>query len=339
MADLLENVELRDKNTFRLPAKARYYADYTTLDELRNLLRHPLVAGLPVFILGGGSNLVVTKDYDGLVLHPIDQSVQIVREDKKKVVVRVGAGKNWSEFVSQMVKKHRTGIENLSGIPGTVGGAAVQNIGAYGMEVKNAIVSVTCYDPATDTVIEIMRRDLGYRYRMSYFKTPEGAGLIVLKVTFHLSKVFVPNLKYKALAERIRALPKKKITPADVAEQVLALRKSKLPNVKRLGSAGSFFKNPILSPMHGQRVLKRDPNIPFHPMSSGRIKIPAAWLIAHGRIRGKRHEQAHIFRKAPLVIVNSGQARASDVLAVAYAVREGIRRRYSIALQFEPVIL
>ena len=338
MTELLENVELADKNTFRLPAKARYYAEFATPEDLKDLLGRPEVMGLPVFVLGGGSNLVLTKDYEGLMLHSVDCSVRIDREDDAWVDVTVGAGKDWSEFVLDAVKNKWSRIENLSGIPGSVGGAAVQNIGAYGMEVKDAIASVTCFDPQSQSVVRIERKDLAYGYRTSFFKSPEGSKLIVLSVTFHLSKRFVPNLKYQALAERLRSLTGK-ITPAVVAGQVREIRKSKLPGLKRLGSAGSFFKNPILSRMHGRRVLREHPAIPYHTMSSGRIKVSAAWLIAHGRVHGKKCGQAHVFHKAPLVIVNSGHATARDVMAVAEAVRDGIKKRYSIILQYEVVIL
>lgn len=339
MTELLENVELADKNTFRLPAKTRYYAEFATPEDLKDLLGRPEVMGLPVFVLGGGSNLVLTKDYEGLMLHSVDCSVRIDREDDAWVDVTVGAGKDWSEFVLDAVKNKWSRIENLSGIPGSVGGAAVQNIGAYGMEVKDAIASVTCFDPQSQFVVRIERKDLAYGYRTSFFKSPEGSKLIVLSVTFHLSKRFVPNLKYQALAERLRSLTGKMITPAVVAGQVREIRKSKLPGLKRLGSAGSFFKNPILSRMHGRRVLREHPAIPYHTMSSGRIKVSAAWLIAHGRVHGKKCGQAHVFHKAPLVIVNSGHATARDVMAVAEAVRDGIKKRYSIILQYEVVIL
>ena len=335
MTELLENVELADKNTFRLPAKARYYAEFATPEDLKDLLGRPEVMGLPVFVLGGGSNLVLTKDYEGLMLHSVDCSVRIDWEDDAWVDVTVGAGKDWSEFVLDAVKNKWSRIENLSGIPGSVGGAAVQNIGAYGMEVKDAIASVTCFDPQSQSVVRIERKDLAYGYRTSF----EGSKLIVLSVTFHLSKRFVPNLKYQALAERLRSLTGKMITPAVVAGQVREIRKSKLPGLKRLGSAGSFFKNPILSRMHGRRVLREHPAIPYHTMSSGRIKVSAAWLIAHGRVHGKKCGQAHVFHKAPLVIVNSGHATARDVMAVAEAVRDGIKKRYSIILQYEVVIL
>lgn len=339
MTELLDNVELADKNTFRLPAKARYYAEFATPEDLKDLLGRPEVMGLPVFVLGGGSNLVLTKDYKGFMLHSVDCSVRIDREDDAWVDVTVGAGKDWSEFVLDAVKNKWSRIENLSGIPGSVGGAAVQNIGAYGMEVKDAIAFVTCFDPKSQSVVRIERKDLAYGYRTSFFKSPEGSKLIVLSVTFHLSKRFVPNLKYQALAERLRSLTGKMITPAVVAGQVREIRKSKLPGLKRLGSAGSFFKNPILSRMHGRRVLREHPAIPYHTMSSGRIKVSAAWLIAHGRVHGKKCGQAHVFHKAPLVIVNSGHATARDVMAVAEAVRDGIKKRYSIILQYEVVIL
>lgn len=339
MTELLDNVELADKNTFRLPAKARYYAEFATPEDLKDLLGRPEVMGLPVFVLGGGSNLVLTKDYKGFMLHSVDCSVRIDREDDAWVDVTVGAGKDWSEFVLDAVKNKWSRIENLSGIPGSVGGAAVQNIGAYGMEVKDAIAFVTCFDPQSQSVVRIERKDLAYGYRTSFFKSPEGSKLIVLSVTFHLSKRFVPNLKYQALAERLRSLTGKMITPAVVAGQVREIRKSKLPGLKRLGSAGSFFKNPILSRMHGRRVLREHPAIPYHTMSSGCIKVSAAWLIAHGRVHGKKCGQAHVFHKAPLVIVNSGHATARDVMAVAEAVRDGIKKRYSIILQYEVVIL
>ena len=339
MTELLDNVELADKNTFRLPAKARYYAEFATPEDLKDLLGRPEVMGLPVFVLGGGSNLVLTKDYKGFMLHSVDCSVRIDREDDAWVDVTVGAGKDWSEFVLDAVKNKWSRIENLSGIPGSVGGAAVQNIGAYGMEVKDAIAFVTCFDPQSQSVVRIERKDLAYGYRTSFFKSPEGSKLIVLSVTFHLSKRFVPNLKYQALAERLRSLTGKMITPAVVAGQVREIRKSKLPGLKRLGSAGSFFKNPTLSRMHGRRVLREHPAIPYHTMSSGRIKVSAAWLIAHGRVHGKKCGQAHVFHKAPLVIVNSGHATARDVMAVAEAVRDGIKKRYSIILQYEVVIL
>ena len=339
MTDIQTNVELIDKNTLRVPAKARYYAEYTTLDELKAILKDPKFATMKRFILGGGSNTVFTKDFDGLILHPINRMVEVLEDDEEKVVLKVGAGMDWSQFVRSMVQRKWTGLENLSGIPGTVGGAAVGNIGAYGTEACDRIVSVTCYDPKTDTVREILCKDCAYEYRTSYFKTEEGKDLIILSVKFSLSKVYVPVLRYKALVESLRYCSQKMMTPAVVASEVIALRKRKLPSLNRLGSVGSFFKNPILPRMQGRRLLENYPDASSHRMTSGRLKVSAAWLIDTARMKNKKCGDAHVYRKQPLVLVNAGNATGEDIMKVADMIAQGVRHRFNIVLEPEPVIL
>lgn len=339
MTEVKSNMDLQDKNTFRLPARARFYAEFSNLEELRTLCSDSTLNTMPRFVLGGGSNTVFTKDFDGLILHPVNNHVEVIEENEETVRLRVGAGKDWSEFVRQMVRKKWTGLENLSGIPGTVGGAAVQNIGAYGSEVSECIDAVECYEPRTDSVRNMSCKECTYGYRTSFFKTQAGKELIVLSVVFVLSKVYVPKLRYKALADRLRSCTPKMLTPAVVASEVLAIRKKKLPSIQRLGSAGSFFKNPVLPRMQGRRLLETYPDAAAHRLTSGRLKLSAAWLIDVARLKNKRCGDAHVYRKQPLVIVNAGHATGEDVMRVAQMVAEGVKNRFNIILEPEPVIL
>ncbi len=339
MTTVQTNVDLKDKNTMRLPAKAQYYAEFKTAEDLREILLDPTYAKMPRFVLGGGSNTIFTQDFEGLVLHSTHKSINVIEQDDDTVLLRVGAGKSWCDFVRLMIKHHWCGLENLSGIPGTIGGAVVGNIGAYGVEVEDRLISVSCYDPEHDTVFELSCKDCEYAYRTSIFKTKKAKNWIVLSATFLLFKNFVPRLKYKGLAERIRPLSPVEISPELIAHEVLALRRGKLPGLRCLGSVGSFFKNPILSRMSGRRFLARNPDACAHRMTSGRLKVSAAWLIDQSRLKNKSAGDACVYRRQPLVLVNTGNATGKEIMEVARLVQMGVKKRFNIILEPEPVIL
>ncbi len=339
MTTIQTNVELIEMNTMRLPAKAHYYAEFKTAEDLREIFSDSTYAEMPRFVLGGGSNTIFTQDFDGLILHSVNKSLNVLEQDDDTVLLRVGAGKSWNDFVRLMIKHHWCGLENLSGIPGTIGGAVVGNIGAYGVEVGDRLISVSCYDPDNDAEIELSCKDCEYAYRTSVFKTEKAKNWIVLSATFLLFKNFTPRLNYKGLADRIKPFSPVEICPELIAHEVLALRRAKLPGLRCLGSVGSFFKNPILSRMSGKRFLARNPEACAHRMTSGRLKVSAAWLIDSSRLKNKSVGDACVYRRQPLVLVNTGNATGKDIMEVARLVQLGVKKRFNIILEPEPVIL
>jgi len=335
---ILKNVSLKEKNTFHIDAKARYYAEFSTLEELRVILNAPKFSTVPKFILGGGSNTVFSKDFDGLVIHPVDKSVELVDENHVYRFVKVGAGADWPKLVARFVSWEWAGLENLSGVPGTVGGAAVQNIGAYGVEVAERIREVECYDPQTDARLELTCEQCDYGYRTSLFKRAPYDRLIVLSVTFALPKIFVPEVKYKDLAACYFRHPPV-VTPAWVAHEVLEIRRRKLPNLTRLGCAGSFFKNPILTRVAAQRLLAHHPDAVSYRLTGARMKFSAGWFIEKCRLKSERVGDAGLYSRHVLVLVNHGEASGEDVLRLAQIVVERVKKRFGVQLELEPVVV
>lgn len=334
--DVKENVALKDKNTFHVAATTRWYGEFSSADDLKAFYDDPRFRALPKFILGGGSNLLITQDFDGLMLKSVDTSVSVVDENDAYTFVKIGAGADWTATVASLVDKGFNGIENLMSVPGTVGGAAVQNIGAYGLEIAERISEVECFDPAAGDVRVLSADDCDYGYRTSIFKT-EKTDWVVLSVTLALPKVFEPRVAYKELAavfgDKVPASAK------EVASAVKAVRAKKLPDPEKIGNAGSFFKNPVVTKVKMVHLLEDDPTLVTYPLAGGRAKLSAGRLIDAVGLKGKREGDAGVSEKHSLVLVNYGNATGKDILAMAEKVKAAVKRRYGVTLEPEPVIL
>lgn len=334
--DVKENVALKDKNTFHVAATTRWYGEFSSADDLKAFYDDPRFRALPKFILGGGSNLLITQDFDGLMLKSVDTSVSVDDENDAYTFVKIGAGADWTATVASLVDKGFNGIENLMSVPGTVGGAAVQNIGAYGLEIAERISEIECFDPAAGDVRVLSADDCDYGYRTSIFKT-EKTDWVVLSVTLALPKVFEPRVAYKELAavfgDKVPASAK------EVASAVKAVRAKKLPDPAKIGNAGSFFKNPVVTKVKMVHLLEDDPTLVTYPLAGGRAKLSAGRLIDAVGLKGKREGDAGVSEKHSLVLVNYGNATGKDILAMAEKVKAVVKRRYGVTLEPEPVIL
>ena len=320
-------------NTFGIPAHARVYAEYTSLEELRALLQ--TYQGEHLLHIGAGSNLLFTKDFDGVVLHSRICFARALEEDAEGVNIEAGAGIVMDDLIAQVADMGLYGLENLSHIPGEVGASAVQNVGAYGVEAKDVIREVHAVAVESGEECVFSNADCRFGYRDSIFKNEWKGQYIITSVVFHLSKQPQPHLDYGNLRQ---ALAGKEPTPMNIREAVIAIRKQKLPEPEDLGSAGSFFKNPIISPEHFQTILQQEQKtaaeIPHFETADG-IKIPAAWLIEQCGWKGKRQGGAQVYEKQPLVIVNTGNATAQDIITLAADITESIAQRFQITLHPE----
>lgn len=320
-------------NTFGIPAHARVYAEYTSLEELRALLR--TYQSERLLHIGAGSNLLFTKDFDGVVLHSRICFARALEEDAEGVNIEAGAGIVMDDLIAQVADMGLYGLENLSHIPGEVGASAVQNVGAYGVEAKDVIREVRAVAVESGEECVFSNADCRFGYRDSIFKNEWKGQYIITSVVFHLSKQPQPRLDYGNLR---LALAGKEPTPLNIREAVIAIRKKKLPEPAELGSAGSFFKNPIISSEHFQTILQQEHKtaveIPHFETEDG-IKIPAAWLIEQCGWKGKRQGGAQVYEKQPLVIVNTGNATAQDIITLAADITESIAQRFQITLHPE----
>lgn len=336
MSSVEQNVSLQSLNTFAVQAKARFYAEICTPEDIRSVLADPRYGAQPRFVLGEGSNTLLTKDFDGLVLRMTDGTIEMTDENDDFVFVRVSAGVVWDDFVRHALEKGWYGLENLAAIPGTVGGAAVQNIGAYGVEAAELIVEVECFDPERRAIRVLPAADCDYGYRTSVFKTHE-KDLIVTSVLFALPKRFAPVFGYKELEAIFGKEPPKSARALE--EAVRLVRARKLPDPKVLPNAGSFFKNPVVTRTKMLSLLEEMPSLVSYPLAGGRAKLAAGWLIEACGLKGKRLGAAGVYEKQALILVNHGGATGSDIKALADEVVRSVKYRFGVALEPEPVIL
>ncbi len=336
------DVSLQPFNTFGLPARARRYlrvTDPAQLDSLRAATQHEALAGLPRFVLGGGSNVLLVRDIEALVLHMAIPGREVIGEENGAVLVRAGAGENWHGFVEFTLAQGLGGLENLSLIPGTVGAAPIQNIGAYGLEIKDVFHSLTAYDLATGERRTLRAADCRFGYRDSLFKQADGAGLVVLDVTFALPRAWQPNLRYAELAQALREAGLSEPTPQQVSEAVVAIRRRKLPDPLEVGNAGSFFKNPVVSAQQCASLLARFPALVHHVQADGSEKLAAGWLIDQCGWKGRSMGAAGVYPKQALVLVNNGGASGAEVLALAKAIQADVLEKFGVELEPEPVVV
>lgn len=318
-------------NTFGIDVCATHFLEYSSVEELKTLIAQGAVT-TPFLHIGGGSNLLFTKDYEGLILHSCIEGIELVEEDSQSVSLRVGAGVVWDDFVEYCVANGWYGTENLSLIPGEIGASAVQNIGAYGVEVKDLITSVeTVNILGEDRVYNV--EECEYAYRSSIFKHPENKSVFVTYVRFRLSKEEHYTLDYGTIRQELENYPE--LTLSTIRKIIIDIRKSKLPDPKVMGNAGSFFMNPIVSKEKLAALQLEYPRIPYYELADGRVKIPAGWMIDQCGWKGKSLGPAAVHDKQALVLVNCGGAKGSDIIALSDAVRASVRGKFGIEIHPE----
>lgn len=330
---LHRNYALKQYNTFGLNVLANYFYDYSSVHELVDFLNETDLKKGPVFFLGGGSNVLFTKDYDGLILFSRITGKEIVYEDHDEVFVRVGAGEDWDEFVEWAVEQDMGGIENLSLIPGHVGASPVQNIGAYGVEAKDVIDVVEAVNFETGKVSKFLNEECDFAYRDSIFKNALKGKYIITRVTFRFSKKPEFNLKYGNVANHLKE-HYNEATLQNIRKTIVEIRESKLPNPEINGNAGSFFKNPVVDIDIFEMLQEKFPGIPFYEVENG-VKIPAAWLIDQCNLKNYSIGGAQVHDKQPLVIINKGNATAEDIVSLSNHVRKTVKETFGITLNPE----
>ena len=335
---MLRNVNLKPYNTMGVAATADYFTTVHDLKELKAALDFARSKQIAPFILGAGANLLIVSDIvHRVVIRMAIAGFDIVGESLSATYIKVGAGENWHQTVKRTLTEGYPGLENLALIPGSVGASVVQNIGAYGSEVAQFVKEVEIYDPAIDEVMTLKAAECDFRYRHSIFKTPKAKDWVVVSVTFALPKTWQANLSYNDLAQAFSGV--QNATPQAVFDQVVAIRKRKLPDPEQLGSAGSFFKNPIVTREVFQALLERFPSIVHYRMAGNMEKLAAGWLIDQAGLKGVRHGDAGTYEKQALVLVNHGEASGAELWQFAEHIRESVFDLFGVTLEPEPVIL
>lgn len=332
----LYNCSLLPYNTFGMDVKASRFVEYASVEELRGLWNAEREAVARALHIGGGSNLLFASDYEGLILHSAIKGYTVVKETEEEVEVRVGAGEVWDDFVAYTVANGWYGAENLSLIPGEVGASAVQNIGAYGVEVKDLITSVETINMAREKRIYGVD-ECGYSYRKSLFKQPEMKTVFVTYVNFCLGKREHYTLDYGTIRQELEKYPV--LNLETLRRVIIDIRQSKLPDPKVLGNAGSFFMNPIVPRRQFESLQREYPDMPHYDVDAGRVKIPAAWMIDRCGWKGKALGPAAVHGRQALVLVNSGGATGADIVALSDAVRASVREKFGIDIHPEVCLI
>lgn len=329
-----QNISLKSYNTFGIDAKAKYFVSVNSVNELEEVLN---LKDYPnSFILGGGSNMLLTKDIEALVIHLNIKGIEIISVNNNSIIVKANAGENWHEFVLWCLKNNFGGIENLSLIPGNVGSAPIQNIGAYGVELKDVFVSCEALEVKSKQLRTFSNTDCNFGYRESIFKQEVKGQYIITSVTVQLStKNHKLNTEYGTISEQLSDMGITDPTIQDISKAVIAIRQSKLPDPKEIGNSGSFFKNPIISDQHLKKLKAIFPDIPSYVVSSNEVKVPAGWLIEKAGFKGKSFGNYGVHNKQALVLVNYGSAKGMDILKLARLIQKTINRIFDIEIETE----
>lgn len=334
MIRFLENHSLKSHNTFNIEAKAKFYFEFTEVDDLQQLiLQDSLLKENKILIVGEGSNILFLNDFDGVIIHSNIPGVRYVKEDRQNVWIEAGAGEIWNEFVSCCVDLQLGGVENLSLIPGTVGAAPVQNIGAYGQEAANVIERVKGFDMEKKEHTEYLNKECVFGYRDSVFKRSLKNRFIITSVVFKLDKFPVFRLDYGNLEEEVNQ--RGGVTLENIKSAIDEIRMSKLPDVKELGSAGSFFKNPVVDIKLVEKIEAKFGKIPVYSASAGKTKIAAGWLVEKCGWKGFREGDAGVHDKQALVLVNYGKATGKDIFSLSEKIRQSVLDKFGIELERE----
>jgi UDP-N-acetylmuramate dehydrogenase len=330
------NKNLKEYNTFGISVKAEMFAVFSSIEELKQILG--LRKDKKLLILGGGSNLLLTKDFDGLVIKNEIKRFEVIEETASEVIVESGAGENWHEFVLNCIDKGFGGIENLSLIPGSVGASPMQNIGAYGVEIKDVFESLTAYHIASGEIHYFDKKKCEFGYRESIFKNKVKGEYIILTVTFRLTKNPTINSSYGAINEQLKIMGIQTPSIKELSDAVIAIRQSKLPDPKIIGNAGSFFKNPTVEIALLEQIQKNYPDIPNYPAVNGK-KLAAGWLIEKAGWKGKTFDNYGVHKLQALVLVNYGNCSGQEIFDLSTQIIQDIFEKFGVSLEREVNIL
>ena len=333
---ILENVDLQSFNTFGIKVFGSRFATITSFNEAQSLFLSSLFKSSRHLILGGGSNVLFTKNFDGLVVKVELRGIEILKEDDNFVTLKVGAGENWHQFVLHCVEQKWGGVENLSLIPGTVGAAPIQNIGAYGVEIKNNVISVDAVEISTGKTRSFSNAECNFGYRDSIFKQSAKGKYLISSVTLKLTKRnHQLNTTYGAIEETLKQRGVIHPTVKNISDAVIQIRRSKLPDPEVTGNAGSFFKNPTIDSKLYESIKKDHPSFPSYPSADGLVKIPAAWLIEQCGWKGKTFDGIGVHKNQALVLVNYGGGDGNLIWQLALDIKASVQQKFDIELQPE----
>lgn len=325
--------------TFHLRANAEAWVEVASLEDIRDALSVARGRGWQTTILGGGSNVVPMPLVPGLVIHPVFRGIHEAQSESGSLIVVAGAAEALDDLVRCTVGKGLGGLENLAAIPGSVGGAVVQNAGAYGVEMAERIAWVRVYDPDIDDFRTLTPTECDFGYRTSIFKSKAGSRLIITEAAFVLPQVWQPVTAYKGLSSLFADRDPASVTPAEVETAVRNLRAQKLPDPSQTGSAGSFFKNPVVTKLKARELITLHPNLVSYPLAGGRAKLAAGWLIEAAGLKGLSSGDAAVWPAHALILINRGRATGEDVLKLGREIAERVERRFGVVLEPEPIFL
>ena len=331
MISFKKDVSLKPFNTFGIEVKARHFGVFSNIEGLKQGLKYRK-EGQPLLILGSGSNILFTQNFEGLVLKNELKGIEVISEDDGHIIVKVMAGEVWHDFVLHCIKKDWAGVENLSLIPGTVGAAPMQNIGAYGVEIKEVFQSLEALRIATGELVELNKEQCEFGYRDSIFKKAAKDKYVITSVTFCLNKNPTLNISYGAIQDTLDEMGESDLSIKTISEAVIKIRQSKLPDPEEIGNAGSFFKNPTIDRFDYERLRSESPLIPGYKQPDDRLKIPAAWLIEKSGWKGKRIDQIGVHEKQSLVLVNYGTGDGAKIRDLAFEIKESVSQKFGIVL-------
>ena len=335
-AAMKTNVNLRPYNSFGFDAIAKYFVEINTIDDLQTLIQSGVLQKHKTLILSGGNNILFQKDvFDGLVVYINTKGIDIPREDENEVVVRAQAGEDWPDFVRFCVGKGWHGLENLAHIPGKVGAAPVQNIGAYGMELKDSFLQCKALDLTTGETKVFTQENCRFGYRESIFKHELKGQYVITSVDFLLKKNAPLNLEYGNIKAYLEQNGIGSPSLQQLHDAICAIRDAKLPDMKQIGSAGSFFKNPVISIEQFEALQQQYPNIPHYPDTEGMVKVPAGWLIEQAGWKGWRDEHVGVYDKQALVLVHYGGGKGQDIVELAHKIQDSVEKKFGIRISPE----
>jgi UDP-N-acetylmuramate dehydrogenase len=330
-----QNISLKTYNSFAVDVAAKHFAKFTSVSELDELLQPSFSATeIPPLVIGGGSNLLFTQDYNGLVIRNEMLGISVVREDAHHIYVRAAAGENWHQFVLYCIRNNFAGVENLSLIPGSVGASPIQNIGAYGVEIKDVFYELEAYSRDDNTLTTFSNNDCQFGYRESVFKRKYKGRFVIISVTFKLNKTPVFQTNYGALQQELEKMGVQNLSIAAISKAIVHMRQSKLPDPGTLGNAGSFFKNPTISATKFHDLQKEFTGIPGFP-ANDQVKVAAGWLIEQCGWKGYRKGDAGCYEKQALVLVNYGKAKGEDIFNLSTEIMHSVEAKFGIVLERE----
>ena len=335
--NIQENISLKPYNTFGIDAKAKQFVEVKKTEQLPELFTKGYLKD--ILIIGYGSNMLLTSDVDKLIVKISTKGKEIISDSNNKVIVKASAGEDWPEFVLWTIAEGLFGLENLSKIPGNVGTSPIQNIGAYGTEVKDTFHKLDAFEITTGKTITFYNSECNFGYRESIFKKEEKDNYIITDVYFELERNGELNINYGAIKSKLDEKGITNITPKDVSDCIIEIRTSKLPDPKEIGNSGSFFKNPVIS-ADAFRLIKRDyPDAPSYNLDNGDVKVPAGWLIEQSGWKGYRKGDAGVHKNQALVLVNYGNATGKDIINLANEIIKDISQKFRINLEIEVNII